>query len=308
MSTLSEQINHFLNHIHNERGLADNTSESYQHDLKILLGYAEDINLNQAQDFTANHIRQLIGQSHRKGMSGRSQQRRLSAFRTFFNFIAREEVLSQNPAQLVTAPKGARKLPRTLDTDQVSQLLNFVPEDWHGYRDKAILELLYSSGLRLSELTNADCDSISLSEETIRVTGKGNKQRIVPVGSLAMQALRDWMLVRKNLPVKRKQVHANALFISQAGSRISPSSIQARLRYWAKKQHLVNNLHPHMLRHSFASHVLESSGDLRAVQELLGHADISTTQIYTHLDFQHLAAVYDKTHPRAQRKKTSEPT
>ena len=177
MTTLSEQIKHFLNHIRNERGLADNTVESYQHDLKSLLSYAEDINFNRAQNFTANHIRQLIGQSHRKGMSGRSQQRRLSAFRTFFNFIAREEVLSQNPAQLVTAPKRARKLPRTLDTDQVSQLLNFVAEDWHGYRDKAILELLYSSGLRLSELTNADCDSISLSEETIRVTGKGNKTR-----------------------------------------------------------------------------------------------------------------------------------
>ncbi len=309
MTDLSRQVDRFLTHIRTERRLSANTIEGYQHDLSSLQSYATELGLAEAQDLTPHHIRQLIGRAHRKGISGRSQQRRLSAFRTFFNYIAREEVLRQNPAQTVTAPKSSRKLPRTLDTDQVAQLLNFIPDNWHSIRDKAILELLYSSGLRLSELTSADCTSVSLSEGTIRVTGKGNKQRIVPVGKMALKAIQDWLVVREFPPVKTIQVNSRALFVSQRGSRISPSSVQARLRYWAKKQHLITNLHPHMLRHSFASHILESSGDLRAVQELLGHADISTTQIYTHLDFQHLAAVYDKTHPRAQRRKgKSNPT
>ena len=306
---LSHQVDCFLNHIRTERRLSDNTIEGYKHDLTSLQAYATEFSLAEAQDLTPHHIRQLIGRNHRKGISGRSQQRRLSAFRTFFNYIAREEVLNQNPAQIVTAPKSSKKLPRTLDTDQVAQLLNFSPDNWHSFRDKAILELLYSSGLRLSELTGADCASVSVSEGAILVTGKGNKQRIVPVGKLALKAIQDWLVVREFPPTKTNQVNSKALFISQRGSRISPSSIQARLRYWAKKQQLASHLHPHMLRHSFASHILESSGDLRAVQELLGHADISTTQIYTHLDFQHLAAVYDKTHPRAQRRKgKSKPT
>jgi len=240
-------------------------------------------------------------------VSGKSIQRQLSAIRTFYNYLLREGITKNNPALELSAPKSTKKLPRTLDTDQISQLLSHHEKDWHGLRDHAILELFYSSGLRLSELVGCNIDSVDFEDRTVRVLGKGSKERIIPLGKMAATAILSWLKIRQELPRKNQQIHdTQALFLSERGGRLSARSVQNRLSRWAISKGLPGKLHPHMLRHSFASHILESSHDLRAVQELLGHADISTTQIYTHLDFQHLTKVYDKAHPRAQRKSPSD--
>jgi len=302
LTGLAEQVNAFLSHLKNERRLSVHTLAAYQRDLKALLNYASEGSIDQAQDLKASDIRGLISQGHRKGLSGRSQQRKLSALRTFFAYLARESGVDLNPALLVSAPKTPRRLPKTLDADQVSNLLTMETISWHDVRDKAILELFYSSGLRLSELTACNKSSVSWDENTLLVHGKGNKERILPVGRYAQTALKDWLNVRDNVPTKGAEIDPDALFISERGTRISNTNVQARIKSWTRKQGNGLHVHPHMLRHSFASHILESSGDLRAIQELLGHADISTTQIYTHLDFQHLAQVYDQAHPRAARR------
>jgi integrase/recombinase XerC len=302
LTRLAEQVDAFLSHLKNERRLSTHTLAAYQRDLNALLNYALNAAIDQAQDLKASDIRGLISQGHRKGLSGRSQQRKLSALRTFFDYLARESGVDLNPAQLVSAPKTPRRLPKTLDADQVSKLLMVQAVSWHEIRDKAILELFYSSGLRLSELTACNKSSLSWDENTVLVRGKGNKERILPIGRYAQTALTDWLKVRDNAPVKGALIDADALFISQRGKRVSNTNVQARINSWTRKQGNGLHVHPHMLRHSFASHILESSGDLRAIQELLGHADISTTQIYTHLDFQHLARVYDQAHPRAARR------
>ncbi len=302
MTGLAEQVNAFLSHLKNERRLSVHTLAAYQRDLKALLNYASEAGIDQARDLKASDIRGLISQGHRKGLSGRSQQRKLSALRTFFAYLARESGVDLNPALLVSAPKTPRRLPKTLDADQVSNLLTMETISWHDVRDKAILELFYSSGLRLSELTACNKSSVSWDENTLLVRGKGNKERILPVGRYAQTALKDWLNVRDNVPTKGAEIDPDALFISERGTRISNTNVQARIKSWTRKQGNGLHVHPHMLRHSFASHILESSGDLRAIQELLGHADISTTQIYTHLDFQHLAQVYDQAHPRAARR------
>lgn len=302
MTGLAEQVNAFLSHLKNERRLSVHTLAAYQRDLKALLNYASEAGIDQAQNLKASDIRGLISQGHRKGLSGRSQQRKLSALRTFFAYLARESGVDLNPALLVSAPKTPRRLPKTLDADQVSNLLTMETISWHDVRDKAILELFYSSGLRLSELTACNKSSVSWDENTLLVRGKGNKERILPVGRYAQTALKDWLNVRDNVPTKAAEIDPDALFISERGTRISNTNVQARIKSWTRKQGNGLHVHPHMLRHSFASHILESSGDLRAIQELLGHADISTTQIYTHLDFQHLAQVYDQAHPRAARR------
>jgi len=302
LTGLAEQVNAFLSHLKNERRLSVHTLAAYQRDLKALLNYASEGGIDQAQDLKASDIRGLISQGHRKGLSGRSQQRKLSALRTFFAYLARESGVDLNPALLVSAPKTPRRLPKTLDADQVSNLLTMETISWHDVRDKAILELFYSSGLRLSELTACNKSSVSWDENTLLVHGKGNKERILPVGRYAQTALKDWLNVRDNVPTKGAEIDPDALFISERGTRISNTNVQARIKSWTRKQGNGLHVHPHMLRHSFASHILESSGDLRAIQELLGHADISTTQIYTHLDFQHLAQVYDQAHPRAARR------
>jgi len=299
---LAEQVDAFLSHLKNERRLSRHTLAAYQRDLTALLKYACEADIDQAQDLKAADIRGLISQGHRKGLSGRSQQRKLSALRTFFDYLARESGVDLNPAQLVSAPKTPRRLPKTLDADQVSKLLMVEALSWHDVRDKAILELFYSSGLRLSELTACNKSSLSWDENTVLVRGKGNKERILPIGRHAQTALKDWLKVRDNAPTKSAEIDADALFISERGKRVSNTNVQARIKSWTRKQGNGLHVHPHMLRHSFASHILESSGDLRAIQELLGHADISTTQIYTHLDFQHLAQVYDQAHPRAARR------
>lgn len=305
--SLQHYIDAFAGHLRDERRLADNTVQSYRRDLNLLEVFCQQLGITQWQQLANHQLRQFIADAHRTGISGRTLQRRLSASRTFFNYLARENQVKQNPALSITAPKTAQKLPKLLDTDQVARLLNVQSSKWHTVRDLAILELFYSSGLRLSELTNTDLIDIDWNDATIRVLGKGNKERMLPVGSHALKAIQIWLKIRTHLPVKKQTLQdESALFISERGRRISPRNVQSRIRHWTRSQNIPGNIHPHMLRHSFASHMLESSGDLRAVQELLGHADISTTQIYTHLDFQHLAEVYDKAHPRAHRKPQSD--
>jgi integrase/recombinase XerC len=224
----------------------------------------------------------------------------LSATRAFYRYLIGEGVAQYNPAEGVQAPKSPKKLPKLLDVDQAAQLLEIDDKDPLAIRDKAILELMYSSGLRLSELVMLNIDSLDLADAMVTVVGKGKKTRAVPIGEQARKAIKQWLKIRDNMANDEEF----AVFVSQRGNRISRRSIQQRLKLWAKKQGITNLVNPHMLRHSFASHLLESSGDLRAVQELLGHADISTTQVYTHLDFQHLANVYDDAHPRARKKKS----
>ena len=312
MSSISQEklINDFLAHLKNEKGLAQNTTENYQRDLKQLLTFATEQDIGEWNKLADHHLRFYVAQNHRRGLSGKSQQRKLSTVRTFFHYLIREGHAKANPAIGLAAPKTAKRLPRTLDTDQMSQLLDqhsassAPSSQWHTTRDQAMLELLYSSGLRLSEIVSSNIPSIDWDDATIRVIGKGNKERVIPVGSMALKAIKRWLSVRDQLPLKKQVISCpQALFLSERGDRLSARSVQTRLTQWARSKGLPGKLHPHMLRHSFASHLLESSQDLRAVQELLGHADISTTQIYTHLDFQHLAQVYDKAHPRAHKSK-----
>ena len=301
--SLQHDIDSFIIHLRDERHLAVNTIQNYQRDLKLLVKFCDQQNINEWNQLANHHLRQFVTTAHRQGISGKTQQRRLSAIRTFYNYLARERRVKHNPGLSISAPKTQQKLPKTLDTDQVAQLLNFKGTKWHSQRDIAILELFYSSGLRLTELTSANLNDIDWQDANIRVVGKGSKERLLPVGTLALKALRQWVKIRQQLPTKKQDIKdPSALFISERGRRISPRNVQSRVRKWTRHQNIPGNVHPHMLRHSFASHLLESSGDLRAVQELLGHADIATTQIYTHLDFQHLAEVYDRAHPRAHRK------
>lgn len=292
-------LERFTQFLKSERHYSIHTVSNYQRDLLCFAAFCNSTpTLSSWRDLTIHQIRQFASSEHRQGLGARSLQRRLSAVRSFYNFLLREKEALHNPVIGVRAPKASRKLPKTLDTDQVQSLLTINNGDTLSLRDRAIMELFYSSGLRLSELVKLDLCDIDLQDKTVRVTGKGNKIRILPIGRYAIIAIQEWLNVRAT-----GNSDQNALFLGQNGTRLSPRAIQLRLRAWAIKQGLPTHLHPHMLRHSFASHLLESSGDLRAVQELLGHADISSTQIYTHLDFQHLASVYDKTHPRAKRKK-----
>ena len=280
--------------------LSPHTQKAYQRDLNYLSQFCDSQEINRWQDIDGRQVQGFVAWRHRQGISGRSLQRNLSAVRAFYRYLINQGVAKQNPANGVLAPKTARRLPKVLDVDQTIQLVEIDEDDPLAIRDRAILELMYSSGLRLSELINLDMNEIDFSDALVTVTGKGKKTRTVPVGRHAVKALKAWLKRRNHFADDNE----TAIFVSRRGQRISARNIQQRLKQWAIKQGLANHVHPHMLRHSFASHLLESSGDLRAVQELLGHADISTTQIYTHLDFQHLAKVYDKAHPRAIKKKS----
>jgi len=283
-----------------ERQLSPHTIKNYHRDLQQLVRFCESRTLNQWPLIQDTHIRQYVALRHRNGLGGKSLQRELSAFRTFFRFLIRRGELKINPASDIQAPKSARKLPATLDVDRVKKLVEIPTDDFFGLRDRAILELFYSCGLRLAELLSLNDDDIQFSEKLVTVTGKGKKTRRIPLGRYANHALQQWMKIR----TQHLAADETALFISQrSGSRLSPRNVQQRMKKWALTQGIDVRVYPHLLRHSFASHILESSQDLRAVQELLGHADISTTQIYTHLDFQHLAQVYDAAHPRARKKK-----
>ncbi len=279
--------------------LSIHTQKAYQRDLVVLLEFADAHDVQKWNELDGRQIRSFVAWRHRQGIGGRSLQRNLSAVRAFYRYLMGEGVARHNPAEGVQAPKSPRKLPKLLDVDQAAQLLEIDDRGSLAIRDKAILELMYSSGLRLSELVMLDLDSLDLADAVVTVTGKGKKTRSIPVGRYAREAIKQWLKIRGGIANNEEM----AVFVSQRGKRISRRSIQQRLKQWAMKQGLTNHVNPHMLRHSFASHLLESSGDLRAVQELLGHADISTTQVYTHLDFQHLANVYDNAHPRAHKKK-----
>jgi integrase/recombinase XerC len=285
----------YIAHLAGERRLSTLTCEAYARDTAILLQLAGTTPLNQLE---VHHIRRFIAQLHGKGYSGRSLARVLSAWRGFYKYLTRDHHHISNPCTGVRAPKAARTLPRTLSPDEAAKLLEFsADDDLMALRDKAMFELCYSSGLRLAELASLKPEDLDFSEGTVRVTGKGGKTRIVPFGSKAADVLREW-IKRREILVRAGEM---ALFLSRHGKNISHRSIGQRLKIQALRQGVGAAVHPHMLRHSFASHVLQSSGDLRAVQEMLGHASISTTQVYTHLDFQHLAKVYDAAHPRAKK-------
>ena len=278
--------------------LSIHTRKAYAGDLAFFLNYCKELDVVKWQDLDGRQVRGYITQRHRQGTGGRSLRRNLSSIRAFYKYLLSRGEVTKNPAEGITTPKTEKRLPKTLDVDQTSRLVEIKGDKALTLRDRAILELMYSSGLRLAECVSLDIYSVDIRDGLVTVTGKGNKTRKVPVGNYALDAVGAWLKVRPQLAA----LDETALFVSTRGKRISARSVQQRMRHWALKQGLDTNVHPHMLRHSFATHLLESSGDLRAVQELLGHADISTTQVYTSLDFQHLASVYDQTHPRARKK------
>ncbi|SFR51764.1 integrase/recombinase XerC [Pseudidiomarina maritima] len=299
--TLSELRQRFLDHLAGERGLAEHTLTSYGRILADDIVELSSQRVDTPKQFNLPVFERLFVSWRRRGLGDASLALRLAAWRTFCQYLIRESWLTDNPAAQLKAPRKAKRLPKNLDVDSISQLLQLPQDDPLAIRDAAMMELLYGSGLRLAELVALDVDAIQSRHRELRVLGKGNKTRIVPYGRCAAEALERW------LPIRAQWLGGNitelALFISQRQQRINPRTVQQRLNYWGQQQGLKGKLHPHKLRHSFASHMLESSGDLRAVQELLGHANLSTTQVYTHLDFQHLAKVYDGAHPRARKKK-----
>ena len=291
-------IDKFIRHLAYERRLSDLTCKHYRRDIGALADWCDKAGIETWAELDDERIRSFSAAAFRKGLSPKSIQRRLSAARSFFRYLLREKHVRKNPVLSVSAPKAGKRLPENLDADRMARLLDIKGNGPLVARDRAMLELLYSSGLRLSELTGLNLGDVDVADATVRVTGKGSKERIVPVGKFALQALRAWLKERPALA----DVDERAIFVSQRGKRISPRSVQARVDHWARRQGIDTRVYPHLFRHSFATHLLESSHDLRGVQELLGHANISTTQVYTHLDFQHLAQIYDQTHPRARAK------
>ncbi|HSI37803.1 MAG TPA: tyrosine recombinase XerC [Methylotenera sp.] len=290
-------LDDYLQHLTFERGLSALTCQNYARDIKLLESLAADTSLDNLQN---TQIRRFIATLHGRGLGGKSIARALSAWRGYYDYLIHHKGFTQNPIMGLRAPKTAKTLPQALSTDQAVKFVDIQGDGLLEQRDHAILELFYSSGLRLSELVNLDIDMLDFSEGTVTVTGKGNKTRIIPVGSHAINAIKIWLERRAMIVISDK--NPKAVFVTQQGRRITPRAVQYRMKEWAIKQGINADMHPHMLRHSFATHVLQSSQDLRAVQEMLGHANISTTQVYTHLDFQHLATIYDKAHPRAKKK------
>lgn len=296
---LSGDVDRFIAYLIEQKQYSSHTSKNYSRQLLRLVDYVGQMGLKSWSQIKTVQIRQLAAFYHRKGLSPRSIALLLSACRSFFDFLVFQNLLDFNPAKGVRAPKFDRPLPSTIDVDQVTALIEGIDDGEDiGIRDKAIAELFYSSGIRLAELVRLDLGDIDLKKGSARILGKGNKEREVPVGRFAIVAINEWLKVRG---VWLAGKDSSALFVSQRLSRLSPRSIQKRLEYWGKFVGINGRLHPHKFRHSCATHLLESSSDLRAVQELLGHADLSTTQIYTHLDFQQLAKVYDSAHPRAKK-------
>ena len=289
-------VDDFLSHLQVERRMSAHTLDAYRRDLDALITWAREQGVADPLAVQAEQLRAFIASEHRRGLSPKSLQRRLSACRSFYRWLLKHGRIAASPAAGIRAPKAPRKLPQVLDVDEAVQLVELPTDAPLGLRDRAMLELFYSSGLRLSELCALRWRDLDLAEGLVTVLGKGAKQRTVPVGSHACRALDDWRGASGGQP-------DGAIFPGRGGGPITARAVQIRLRQLAQRQGLFKRVHPHLLRHSFASHVLESSGDLRGVQELLGHADIATTQIYTHLDYQHLAKVYDGAHPRAKRKR-----
>lgn len=316
-------IERYLTHLTKERRLSPHTDSNYRRDLVAFADWCDGQQIAAWASLDSQHIRVHAARCHRDGLGPRSIQRRLSALRGFFDYLIREGELKQNPAAEIRAPKAPKRLPKALDVDRMSRLLQkgaatphdvvqatgaastataasatSAATDGLDVRDLAIMELLYSSGLRLAELVGLDLANLDLKDRTVRVLGKGSKTRIVPVGKQAVAALQAWLGERAGLAA----VGENAVFVGRNGRRLGARAVQLRVAEYAKRQGIDVKVHPHLFRHSFATHLLESSQDLRGVQELLGHANISTTQVYTHLDFQHLARIYDAAHPRAKRR------
>lgn len=294
MADAQQQVQQFLEYLRSEKNYSKNTIASYRRQLEQVLTACHDW-----QSMTIHDFREQLAAWNRAGLAPASINQRLCALRGLYNYLVREKLTNNNPLDSISAPKSARRLPKDLSVDSVFYLLDQMPDnDILAIRDRAILELFYSCGLRLSELQGLNLEQLDLPSQQVQVVGKGNKQRQLPIGKQAVLALQAWLSERPSL----LKAPITAVFLSTQGKRLSTRSIQARLAYWGKRLGLPSKLHPHKLRHSFASHMLEGSGDLRAVQEMLGHANLTTTQIYTHLDFQHLAKVYDAAHPRAKKK------
>ena len=299
LSDQDQLLDGFFEQLTVEKRASSHTVANYKRDINRLQKYCNDKAIQQWSVITQSDIRAHIASRHRQGMGSSSLQRELSAIRSFYNYLLKNRCADNNPAQYVKAPKQVKKLPKTLDVDQINGLLGAGTSSVLEIRDLAMFELFYSSGLRLSELAALNIEDIDLHDQSLLVrSGKGSKSRILPIGAKAIEALNNWLLQRIKLIASSE----TAVFVTTRGKRLGQRSIELRLELWCKKKGIAEHIHPHMLRHSFASHLLEASQDLRAVQELLGHSNISTTQIYTHLDFQHLAEVYDNAHPRAKKK------
>ncbi|WP_252097690.1 tyrosine recombinase XerC [Pseudoalteromonas sp. NBT06-2] len=300
-------INAFIQYLKVEKNYSEHTLLQYKTQLKQAAEFLQ----HQAENWLKvqpEHIRSFSMQLKSKRLSSRTINLKLSCIRSLYKYLQALKIQQaaknkqavkplNNPAEAIKGPKFEKPLPKNLDVDQMNQLLEIPPEDSLAIRDKAMMELMYSSGLRISELVNANLKDIKYQQAEIRVLGKGNKERIIPIGSKALKALKDWLKCRGEF-AKPDEI---ALFLSKRKNRISVRQVRERMKQWGMKQGISAAIHPHKLRHSFASHILESSSDLRAVQELLGHSSLSATQVYTHLDFQHLARVYDKSHPRAKK-------
>ncbi|MGE6109136.1 tyrosine recombinase XerC [Aeromonas sobria] len=295
---LAQDLGDFIEYLRVERQLSAHTRNHYLAHLIAMTGQLVTLGLSQWSGLEASQVRSLMSRMHKGGLAPRSLATKLSALRSFCDWQVRQGRLAANPARGISTPKQGRPLPKNLDVDEMYQLLNITDEqDPLAVRDRAIMELMYSSGLRLAELVGLDLTDLRLDDRQLRVVGKGSRERVLPIGRMALEWLHKWLALRPALAPAEEP----ALFVSRQRRRLSARSVQMRLDGWGGKQALNAHVHPHKLRHSFATHMLESSGDLRAVQELLGHANLSTTQIYTHLDFQHLAKVYDGAHPRARR-------
>ena len=300
VNNIKDTIQNFLSYIKTEKRYTKDTLKSYMLDLIKFEEHIRRLDISSVKQLHANHIQDYIKLLHRKGLSPTSIARKASTIRSMFSYLTKKGIVSFNPSKQIKTPKKAKMLPSILSVEQVNSLCNIPPSSSVAIRDKAMVELMYSSGLRLSEITSLDTDSIDFTSKSLLVTGKGKKQRYLPVGRKAIVAVQLWMKVKENYAKSSD----NALFINRFGERLSNRSVQTRLNYWAKRLEINCKVSPHMLRHSCATHLLEASGDLRAVQEFLGHEDITTTQIYTNVDFEHLKSVYERAHPKA--KKTEE--
>ncbi|KII80256.1 tyrosine recombinase XerC [Vibrio renipiscarius] len=297
-NSLQKPLERFYEYLRSEKGLSLHTQRNYKQQLETMAQHLRSMGVNDWTQVDAAWVRQLASKGMREGMKASSLATRLSCLRSFFDFLLLRGVLSANPAKGVSAPKKKRPLPKNLDVDEVGQLLDVTDDDPLSIRDRAMMELMYGAGLRLAEMVSINLKDVSLFSGELRVIGKGDKERKVPFSGMAKEWVKRWLKVRSSLANSDE----NALFVSKLGGRISHRNVQKRMAEWGQKQSVASHISPHKLRHSFATHMLESSNNLRAVQELLGHENISTTQIYTHLDFQHLAEVYDQAHPRARKK------
>ncbi|EJG1729983.1 tyrosine recombinase XerC [Vibrio parahaemolyticus] len=297
-NSLQKPLERFYEFLRSEKGLSLHTQRNYKQQLETMAQHLADMGLKDWSQVDAGWVRQLAGKGMREGMKASSLATRLSSLRSFFDFLILRGEMSANPAKGVSAPRKKRPLPKNLDVDEVNQLLEVNEDDPLAIRDRAMMELMYGAGLRLAELVSVDVRDVQLRSGELRVIGKGDKERKVPFSGMATEWVGKWLRVRGDLAASGEP----ALFVSKLGTRISHRSVQKRMAEWGQKQSVASHISPHKLRHSFATHMLESSNNLRAVQELLGHENISTTQIYTHLDFQHLAQAYDQAHPRARKK------